>query len=122
MPKPRVNLTRFHGVFAPNSKHRALVTPAKRGKGSKRHSSQDEEERTLAEHRASMTWAQRLKRVFNIDIEICRECGGTVKVIACIEDPVVIKKILTHLEKKAALAGAGLLPKSRAPPPVSLFD
>jgi hypothetical protein len=34
-PKPRVNLTRFHGVFAPNSKHRALVTPAKRGKGKK---------------------------------------------------------------------------------------
>ena len=23
VPKPRVNLTRFHGVFAPNSKHRA---------------------------------------------------------------------------------------------------
>jgi len=22
VPKPRVNLTRFHGVFAPNSKHR----------------------------------------------------------------------------------------------------
>ena len=33
MPKPRVNLTRFHGVFAPNSKHRARVTPAKRGRG-----------------------------------------------------------------------------------------
>jgi hypothetical protein len=32
-PKPRINLTRFHGVFAPNSKHRAQVTPAKRGKG-----------------------------------------------------------------------------------------
>jgi plastocyanin len=30
-----VNLTRFHGVFAPNSKHRALVTPAKRGRGHK---------------------------------------------------------------------------------------
>jgi hypothetical protein len=23
VPKPRVNLTRFHGVFAPNSAHRA---------------------------------------------------------------------------------------------------
>lgn len=34
VPKPRMNLTRFHGVFAPNSKHRALVTPAKRGTGS----------------------------------------------------------------------------------------
>jgi hypothetical protein len=33
VPKPRVNLTRFHGVFAPNSKHRARVTPAKRERG-----------------------------------------------------------------------------------------
>ncbi len=34
-----------------------------------------------------------MKRVFNIDIETCREYGGTVKVIACIEDPGVIEKI-----------------------------
>jgi len=33
VPKPRVNLSRYHGVFLPNSQHRALVTPAKRGKG-----------------------------------------------------------------------------------------
>ncbi len=33
VPRPRVNLTRFHGVFAPNSKHRVLVTKAKRGRG-----------------------------------------------------------------------------------------
>lgn len=32
VPKLRVNLTRFHGVFAPNSAHRAQVTPSKRGK------------------------------------------------------------------------------------------
>ncbi len=35
VPKPRVNLTRFHGVFAPNSKHRAPMTPAKRDRGNK---------------------------------------------------------------------------------------
>jgi hypothetical protein len=29
-------------------------------------------------------------------------------VIACIEDPVVIEKILTHLIEKAASAGTGL--------------
>jgi hypothetical protein len=62
LPKPRVNLTRFHGVFAPNSKHRALVTPAKRGKGNSARVS--DESPTPAERRASMTWAQRLKRVF----------------------------------------------------------
>ena len=33
-------------------------------------------------------------------IEKCRICGGTAKVIACIEDPVVIKKILRCLEEK----------------------
>ena len=44
VPKPRVNLTRFHGVFAPNSKHRALVTPAKRGKGSKPKAADGQEE------------------------------------------------------------------------------
>jgi len=32
VPKPRVNLTRFHGVFAPNSLLRQQVTPARRGK------------------------------------------------------------------------------------------
>ena len=34
-----------------------------------------------------MTWAKRLKRVFDIDIETCSECGGDVRVIASIEDP-----------------------------------
>ena len=33
VPEPRVNLSRFPGVFAPNSAHRARVTPAKRGTG-----------------------------------------------------------------------------------------
>jgi hypothetical protein len=41
-----------------------------------------------------MTWAQRLKRVFRIDIETCEYCGGAVRIIASIEDPAVIEKIL----------------------------
>jgi len=49
--------------------------------------------------------------VFNVDIETCRECGGAVRIIACIDDPVVIEKILTHL-----------WPRCRAPPQAGLFD
>ena len=116
VPKPRVNLTRFHGVFAPHSKYRARVTPARRGKGRKIRTPEETPEQTPAERRVSMTWAKRLKRVFNIDIETCCECGGAVKIIACIEDPVVIQKILDHLQEKAALAGLDLLPQCRAPP------
>ena len=126
VPKPRVNLTRFHGVFAPNSKQRALVTPAKRGKGNKAKAV--DEPQTSIERRAAMTWAQRLKRVFNIDIKTCSECGGAVKVIACIEDPAVmpkalavlagqaLKKILDHLTNKAETTKPNPLPESRAPP------
>ncbi len=41
-----------------------------------------------------MTWVKRLRRVFKIDIDPCSECGGSVTVIACIEDPVAIKRSL----------------------------
>jgi len=121
VPKPRVNLTRFHGVFAPNSKHRALVTPAKRGKGGKPEAADGQDEQPPVQRHAAMTWAQRLKRVFSIDVERCRICGGSARVIACIEDPVVIKKILMHLEEKAPTRATPLLPDSRAPPQSSLF-
>lgn len=66
-----------------------------------------------------MTWMQRLKRVFNIDIEVCDHCGGQVKVIASIEDPEVIEQILKHLKQKAAKADTAKhreLPPERAPP------
>ena len=46
-----------------------------------------------------MRWPQRLKRVFGI--EICAACGGAMCIIACIEDPVVIKAILTYLAGNA---------------------
>ena len=125
VPKPRVNLTRYHGVLAPNSKHRINVTPAKRGKGSaKKLEPKDKKNAGLpVSERQKMTWAQRLKRVFNIDVTICNRCGGAVKIIACIEDPSVIKKILEHLDAKSmALTSANQLPEPRAPPQAELFD
>jgi len=86
---PGQALTRYHGVFAPNSQHRARVTPARRGRGNKAKASGPETAQPV-ERRVAMSWAQRLKRVFDIDIETCRVCGGSMKVIACIEDPLVV--------------------------------
>ena len=77
VPKPRVNLTRFHGVFSSNSKLRKQVVPQPPAEREQRQ-----------KHKAySMTWAQRLKRVFAIEIEKCEKCGGPVRIIAAIEDP-----------------------------------
>ena len=65
-----------------------------------------------------------MKRVFNIDIETCSECGGDVRIIASIEDPAVIQEILAHLDNTARSAVAALLPDCRASPslPAGLFD
>jgi len=54
IPKPRVNLTRFHGVFAPNSQHRAIITPAGRGRGRQPVTSDETTDRTPAERHAAM--------------------------------------------------------------------
>ena len=81
-PKPRVNLIRLHDVFAPNSRHRASVTPAKRGKGNHASAPDAAQEQTPPERHAAMTWAQRLKRVFHIDIQTCQACGRAVRIMA----------------------------------------
>ena len=54
-------------------------------------------------------WARLLKRVFEIDIEHCPQCGDTLKIIAAIEQPAVIVRMLTHLglpARAAARSGA----------------
>jgi hypothetical protein len=45
-----------------------------------------------------------------------------MKVIACIEDPDVIQKILTHLQLNAEAIAPSPLPEPRAPPTSDLFD
>jgi len=51
-----------------------------------------------------LSWAWLLKRVFDLDIEHCLNCGSALKIIAApstrcsgVEDPPVIIKILSHL-------------------------
>ncbi len=44
-----------------------------------------------------LSWAELLKRVFAIDMASCSHCGGPVTLIATIEDPAVLIKILAHL-------------------------
>jgi hypothetical protein len=54
VPKPRVNLTRFDGVFAPNSTLRAQITPARCG----RYAGNDAA-KTPVQQRVTIAWVQR---------------------------------------------------------------
>jgi len=38
-----------------------------------------------------------LKRVFAIDLEQCPHCGGTLTIIAAIEDPYDVSPFLTYM-------------------------
>ena len=105
IPRPRHHLVRYHGVLAPNAKLRKLVVPRPLLKGQKRkraaslqHAPDPMKPASVeADLTAPLTWAQRLKRVFGIDITLCPKCGGTLRVIADVTDPVTIQKILDHV-------------------------
>jgi hypothetical protein len=121
VPPPRAHLTRFHGIFAPNAAQRAQLTPSGRGKrpapdAAPVEASADDEPRSPEEKRRGMTWAQRLKRVFGIDVSTCVHCGGAVRIVASIEEPPAIRAILAHFEKHGALEEAHYRPAARAPP------
>ena len=120
MPKPRVHLARYHGVFAPHSALRASVTPAGRGKAT------STPERSVAERHPAMTWAQRLKRVLPIDIEQCECCGGKLRIIGSVADAAVIGRILAHREQRGQDRGTSAefiaAHRPRGPPRQREFD
>ena len=110
VPRPRLHLIRFHGVLAPNAGLRAAIVP---GPPQKPGDDADHHEHGAP---ARMGWARLLRHVFDIDLEHCPQCGGDLKIIAAIEEPAVIVRILTHLGLPA-----------RAPPrsparPLDLFE
>ena len=87
VPRPRANLTRYHGVLAPNSPFRRAVVPgsAHRVRKQRNNSATPAVAESAVDRdwpTAPLTWAERLKRVFDIDISVCPLCGGTLRVIA----------------------------------------
>jgi hypothetical protein len=54
-----------------------------------------------------------MRRAFEMDVRACPRCGGRMKVIATIEDPATIHRILAHLGL-SEMAGEPLA--ARAPP------
>jgi hypothetical protein len=106
-------------LFAPNANLRARLTPSGRGKRSAtdaRSSGSTQDHRSPDERRRAMSWAQRLMRVFGIDATTCVRCGGSVRIVAAVEDPTAIRAILGHFKKHGALEEAHYRPAARAPP------
>jgi hypothetical protein len=102
VPRPRLHLIRFHGVLAPNAKLRALVVPQgppdREELATEADSAAECEVETAQVESHRISWARLLKRVFDIDMQHCPNCGAAeLKIIAAILERPVIEKILTHL-------------------------
>ena len=93
-------------MLAPHAKLRAAIVPSP---------ADEPTGHAAAEHAhhtpARMSWARLLKRVFDLDIERCSNCGGSLKIIAAIEDAPVIVRMARGQPLPAHLG----LP-TRAPP------
>ena len=96
-PRPRGHLRRYHGVLAPNLRHRRLVVsaplPTPPGQ---------DDESTPAHARAPMNSMQRPRYVFDIDLHQYSRCGAALRVLAVIADPPAIATMLEHIDTRAA--------------------
>ena len=96
VPRPRLHLIRFHGVLAPNARLRARVVPT--GSAPAQGDQANEQDSGEPNRPGRIGWARLLKRVFDIDMSHCPNCGqGQLKILAPILERAAIEKILTHL-------------------------
>ncbi|MCG5055987.1 MAG: transposase [Myxococcales bacterium] len=106
VPRPRAQLVRYHGVFAPAAADRARIVPggagrkARRGCG-KREGEGDGGEDHVTELRergdaAAMSWAELMRRVFAHEVLVCPRCAGPMKVLGPVQERGAIETILAY--------------------------
>ena len=102
IPPPRRHRHRYYGVLAPNSPWRSGVTalaaaPESSETATAEGKAEAETEETHVRQAARFVWAMLLARIYEVLPLICPKCGGTMKIIAFIDEGDAIRKILTHL-------------------------
>ena len=65
-------------------------------------------------------WASLLRRVFAVDILACGRCGGRMRVLAVVDNPPAVTKILEHLGLPAVPLDTA--PARGPPQPSFAFD
>ncbi len=107
IPRPKIHLVRWSGVFAPNSPLRkAIILKPEIKKG---FQFKGEANDLHSESMKNSTWAKLLKRTFKFDMTKCQACGGEVTFVAAVKDPDSIIRYLKHV-------GIDHEAPSRAPP------
>lgn len=114
IPPKRLQLIRRYGLYASRTKGRWEEMPwvAERApegwKTAHQHQAGGEdlgyeplsdEDEAVDDSARKRAWARLLAKVYEVDPFVCPKCGAEMKVIAIIEDPDELKRILRHLIK-----------------------
>ena len=107
-PRPEINLLLYHGVLAPHGQWRLEVVAHCRadiGTAPDSSAAAAEAGRGRAGAPRYWTWAALMRRAFDLDVLRCPRCAGRMQLIATIQDPAVIQRILVHLGLPGARDG-----------------
>jgi hypothetical protein len=96
VPRPRLHLIRFHGVLAPNAKLRPEIVPSAPVNATNTAAGHRNTAPPSGPARISLSPAAQTGVRYRHGT-LSWSSGGTLKIIAAIEHPPVIAKILTHL-------------------------
>jgi hypothetical protein len=119
IPRPRINLVLYYGLLAPRATWRAEVVPrrpadlAEPTEGSPVRPQAAAPGERVADRPSNLLWADLMRRSFGFDVLACATCGGRLQLVALIQDPRVIERILRHLDLPTEIAQ---LRPPRAPP------
>jgi hypothetical protein len=111
VPPKGFNSVRYHGCLAPRSQLRAAVIPVPAAVAVD-PSRPPESESCPAARPRRIPWADLLRRVFRADVERCA-CGGRLRLVAYVTDPVEAARYLKHVGLPAS---APAIAPARAPP------
>jgi hypothetical protein len=109
-----INLLLYHGVLAARARWRPQVVSYGRPEPDLKAREVDTSPRGAGTQRA-WTWAALMCRVFALDVLACPRCGGPLRVIATIQDPLAVQAILAHLARTPAPEPPGPAPPTSAP-------
>ncbi len=113
VPPPKLNLTRFHGVFAPGAKLRPFLVPQAGAEEESEAPQAEARKEARKERTARVDQAGLLQRTFAVDVFACVRCGGRRRVLAYVKEVGGVRAILEHLRLPTASAS---LAAARGPP------
>jgi hypothetical protein len=93
-PRPAINLLIYHGVLAPHARWRPQVVGYGRPAPTVTTGDPAAAHRVPPPARRNWTWAALMRRAFAVDVLACPRCGGRLRVIATVEDPVAVRQLL----------------------------